>query len=202
MIAIDINQKDLKRIEDALTGVEKTAPNVLKIALNATAKQTRSELSKKARKAYAVKVSGFNKSMNTKNATTGKLEAVIKTKGEAMELGQFRAAPFRVANGDDRPENIRGKVLTQSQMADLVKSDIKAFVVKFKSGHVAVVERVPGKKMKSNPHKEFLRKLLSPSIPQMIGNEKEVYGEVRTKIGQLLEENIRKQVDRVLGGGK
>lgn len=199
---IKVESNDLKRIENALVGLEKKAPNVLKTAINATARQSRRELSTKAKKTYAVKLSGFNKSMKMKDATIGKMEAVIKTRGKAMELGQFRASPFRVTNGADRPKVMKGKVITERQMKELVNDDIKAFVVKFRSGHVAVVERVPGKKMKSNPKKEFLRKLLSPSIPQMVGNEKEVYGEMRPKIDQLLQENISRQIDRILGGIK
>lgn len=197
---IQIELSGIERIEEALNGMENKTPSVLKSALNATAKEARKELANKAKKTYAVKISGFNKTMKIKNATVGKMEAVIKARGEAMELGQFRASPFKVTNGADRPESMKGKVMTAHQMKALVKSDVKAFVVKFKSGHVAVVERVPGKKMKSNPKKEFLKKLLSPSIPQMVGNEKEVYGEIRPKIDQLLQENISRQIDRILGG--
>lgn len=195
-----MEETQIDKIQKALGELKTKTPNVLKKAINDTAKQTRMKLGNKAKEKYAVKKSGFNKDMTIKNATVGRLEATIKTKGEAMEVGQFRASPFRVTNGKNRPKSIKAKVLTSSSMKELIKGDTKAFVTKFKSGHVAVVERVPSKQMKSNPKKEFLKKLLSPSTPQMIGSKKYVYGEIQPEIQSLLEKNIQKQIQKVLEG--
>ena len=183
-----------------MNGLQKESNAILKKAINDTAKQSRKSLASEAKQTYAVKVSGFNKSMTIKNATVSKLEATIKSKGEAMELGQYKAQPFRVATGASRPKQIKAKVLTQSSMKSLISGDIKAFVAKFKSGKVAVVERDESRRMKSNPKKAFLKKLLSPSIPQILGNEKKVYGKVEPEIENLLSENIRRELQKVMEG--
>ena len=202
MIEVKIDKKQINRVQNALSSMQSQTPNVLKKAINETAKQARKEMAEKAKQNYALKTSGFNSSMRIKNATVGKLQADIITKGEALEIGKFKASPFRYTTGKNRPAYIKAKVLSQSQMKALVKSGVKAFVARFRNGHVAVAQRVPGKVMESNPKKTFLKKLLSPSIPQMIGNETKVYGEVEPRIQTLLQENIQRELIRTMGGGK
>lgn len=195
---IEVDKSHYENIKHVLNGVQKDSKAILKRAINNTAKQSRKTLATEAKKKYAVKVSGFNKSMKTKNATVSRPEAIISATGEAMELGQFKARPFRVSNGADRPDVIKAKVLTENGLKKLVKGDTKAFVAKFRSGHVAIVERDSSRKMKSNQKKDYLKKLLSPSIPQMLGNEKNVYQKVEPEIEELLSRNIRFELQKVL----
>lgn len=202
MIEIKVDKNQINKVQNTLHSMQMKSPEVLKKAINETAKQARKELSQKAQQTYALKTRGFNSSMKIKGATVSKLEANIITKGEALEIGKFKASPFKYTTGKNRPSYIKAKVLSSSNMKALIKSDVKAFVSKFRNGHVAIVQRVPGKVMESNPKKTFLKKLLSPSIPQMIGNEREVYGSVEPKIQTLLQENIQRELIRVMGGGK
>ena len=129
--------------------------------------------------------------MTIKNATAKKLEALIVTAGAPLELIDFKATPKKPPTGSDRPDVVTGKVLTQSSMKRLEIGNIKAFVAKFKSGHVSIVQR-------KGPERLPVKKLLSPSIPKMIGNEKQVYGEVEPKIAELLDANIRKYIAKTL----
>lgn len=198
MLTFEVDKEQIDTIEKALSEIQKDSKTILKKAINRTAKEARKQLAKTAKETYAVKISGFNKSMTIKSATVSKTEAIIKSKGEALEIGKFRASPFRYANGKDRPKEIKAKVLTASSMKALVKGDTKAFVARFKSGHVAVVERNPDKKMASNPKKSALKKLLSPSLPQMLGNEKKIYNKIEPQIKELLQKNIKQEVERTL----
>lgn len=198
-LTIDLNEQHLKKIEQELLAMPKEAPSALKKAVNATARKAKTQLSIETRRRYATKAAGVNQGMKLNSAKVGKLEANIIVKGEMKEIKDFKASPLTVSNGKNRPEHIKAKVLKSSSMKPLEHGGIKAFMAKFKSGHVAVVERVPGKKMKSNPKKEFLQKLLSPSAPHMVGN-KEVYGEVEPQIKTLLEENIERELLKVKGG--
>lgn len=189
-----------ENIVKVLNGAQKDSKAILKKAINNTAKQTRKSLAYKAKETYAIKVSGFSKSMTLKNATVSNLEATIQSKGEAFEIGKYKALPFKVATGSNKPKQIKAKVLKESSMRALINGDVKAFVAKFKSGHVAVVERDESRRMKSNPKKAFLKKLLSPSIPQMLGNEKNILREIAPEIGDLLTSNIRSELQRVMEG--
>ena len=167
------------------------APTVLKQALNATAKDVRSMLAEQAKEIYIVQKSKFNKAMKIKNASARKLEALIVTAGAPLELIDFKTNPKKPSAGSARPDVMTGKVLVQSSMKRLEMGNLKAFVAKFKSGHVSIVQR-------KGPERLPVKKLLSPSIPKMIGNEKQVYGEVEPKIAELLDANIRKYIARTL----
>lgn len=200
MIEFKVDDVELKKIETRLDNMGDRASDVLKKAINDTAKQARTRITKQAQTVYAARQGRFNKNMKIENAKKGSLVAIISSKGKATELMDYKTSPVRPPNQNNRPKVTKAKVIKKNSMKDLEKGDIKAFVVKFKSGHVSVVQRVHGKKMKSNPKKEFLRKLLSPTIPQMLGNEEKVYGIVQPNIYSDLQENINKHIGKVLGG--
>ena len=71
----------------------------------------------------------------------------------------------------------------------------KAFVVRYQSGHITIGQRVPGKR---KPEKEFVKTLLSPSTPNMLGYEQGVYGVVEPQMYDLLQRNIQTQILRYL----
>jgi hypothetical protein len=167
------------------------APTVLKQALNATAKDARSMLAEQAKDIYIVQKSKFNKAMTIKNASARKLEALIVTAGAPLELIDFKANPKKPSTGVDRPDVVMGKVLVKSSLKRLEMGNLKAFVAKFKSGHVSIVQR-------RGPERLPVKKLLSPSIPKMVGNEEQVYGKVEPKIAELLDANIRKYISKTL----
>lgn len=200
MIEFRVDDNELKKIETRLDNMGDQASKVLKKAINDTAKQARMRITKQAQTVYAARQGRFNKNMKIENAKKDSLVAIISSKGKATELMDYKTSPVRPPNPNNRPNVTKAKVLKKNSMKDLEKGDIKAFVVKFKSGHVSVVQRVHGKKMKSNPKKEFLKKLLSPTIPQMVGNEDKVYNIVQPHIYSDLQENINKHIDKVLGG--
>lgn len=191
MITYEYDAKTLAQVEKKLGALKSEAPKALKNAINATAKQARKELAAEAQKTYVVKSGRFNKAMTIKNATQGNLEATIKTTGAPMELKDFKVSPASVKTGSSRPSMVKAKVLSASGMKNLQKGGIKAFVVKFKSGHASVAQRQGGARLP-------IKTLYSNSIPKMIGNEKRVYGIVKPNIESNLQENINKQVRKIL----
>lgn len=191
MITYEYDAKTLAQVEKKLGALKSEAPKALKNAINATAKQARKELAAEAQKTYVVKSGRFNKAMTIKNATQGNLEATIKTTGAPMELKDFKVSPASVKTGSSRPSMVKAKVLSASGMKNLQKGGIKAFVVKFKSGHASVAQRQGGSRLP-------IKTLYSNSIPKMIGNEKRVYGIVKPNIESNLQENINKQVRKIL----
>ena len=59
-------------------------------------------------------------------------------------------------------------------------------------------DRIAEKIIKRNPDKEFVKTLFAPSVPNMLGNEKGVYGVVEPQIYDLLQQNIQEQIHRFL----
>lgn len=192
MIVFTIDDKGMvETIARQLGEYHDKAPTVLKQALNATAKDARSMLANQAKDIYVVQKSKFNKAMTIKNASARKLEALIVTAGAPLELIDFKTNPKKPPTDAERPDVTTGKVLVKSSLKRLEMGDLKAFVARFKSGHVSIVQR-------RGPERLPLRKLLSPSIPKMIGNEQQVYGEVQPKIAELLDANIRKYIKKTV----
>lgn len=195
MIVFTVDDNGLiKTIADQLGECHSKAPTVLKQALNATAKDARTMLATQAQEVYVIQKSRFNKAMSIKNATAKKLEALVKATGTSLELLDFKTVPKKPTTGDARPDITTGKVLKSSGMKRLEVGGIKAFVAQFRSGHVSIVQRRGAERLP-------VRKLLSPSIPKMVGNEKTVYGEVKPQIAELLDANIRKYIDKTISKG-
>lgn len=202
LVTITVDEAKLKNIEKRLGSNSKEAANVLKKAVNKTAREAKKKLAVKAKAEYAAKggASAYTKAMTVKSATKSSPSAIITAKGEAKELKDFKVSPTRVARTGNRPKQYRGQVLRAGSMKTLEKDGVKAFITQFQSGHISVVQRVPGKHMKSNPKKEFIKKLLSPAVPQMVGNEKRVYGVVEPEIGADLQRNLSEFIRQQMGG--
>ncbi len=191
MIEISYDSNMLAEIEKKLGDMRNEAPKVLKNAINQTAKQARKELATEAQKKYVVKSGRFNKAMKIKKATARNFAAIIKTTGKAMGLKDFKVSPATMQTGNNRPPILKAKVLKAGGMKSLEKGDLKAFITKFSSKHLAVVQR-RGKK-------RFPIKTLSAnSIPIMLGNKQRVYGIVEPNIKKNLKVNVEKQVKKVL----
>lgn len=210
MIEVKLGKDHVKQIEITLGNLSSKAPNVLKNAINTTAKQARKNLQTEAKLSYVIKASRFNKAINLKSATVGNPAALLSSKGQALELLDYRVTPKAVLHGKNRPSFLKAKVKKSSSLKPLLTSSgtVKPFIAKFKSGHVAVVERVPGIKYKSpkglqqreakklDPTR--IKKLYSPSIPAILGDENNVYGRVEPKIRSDLHDNILKNMSKLL----
>lgn len=187
LIEFEVDQTQLQRIELKLKDMKAKAPQALKNAVNATARDAKKDLANKAKETYAVKSPRFQKAIAMKNATAANPTATLKITGAVNELADFK---FKANEGTNAA---RGKVLKSSGLKTLQKGNLKAFIAKFGSGHTSVVQRKGASRLP-------LKKMLSPSIPIMVGNEAKVYGIVRPNIEDNLQKNIQKQIDKILGG--
>lgn len=190
LIEFEFDENLMKVIEDALGDLKSESRKVLKNAVNRTSKQAKADLAKKAQETYSVKKNRFTKAMATKNATIAKPEATIRVTGEQMELKDFKVSPATYQTGRNRPSVTKAKVLLSSRLKPLASSN-KAFLAKFSNGHVSVVQRKTKKRFP-------LKKLLSNSVPKMVGSQERVYGIVEPDIYDNLMENIQSEIRRVL----
>lgn len=190
LIRFEFDEDLLKVIEDALGDLRSESRKVLKNAVNATAKQAKADLAKKAQETYVVKKTRFTKAMKTKNATVSRPEAVINITSAQLELKDFRVSPATYSTGENRPDVYKAKVLLSSSMKGL-QAHTKAFLVKFSNGHVSVAQRRGKRRFP-------IKKLLSNSIPTMIGNQERVFGIVEPDIYDNLMDNIVIQIGKVL----
>ncbi len=193
MIDVTIEQRTKNALKNQISralGVGKNSAltdEVLRQAVNATAKQVRKRLAETAQETYTVKNAGFNKAMKIKNATKSNLSAVISSKSPALELINFKTNPARA--GSSAPEIVKAKVLKENQLKRLEKDGIKAFIVKFASGHTAIAERTGASRLP-------IKTLYSRGVAAMLGDEKRVYGVIEPEIRDMLQEQVYKAIDR------
>ena len=204
MIHFQVEMQDLTQIEAALGMTRDKSKMVLRTAINNTAKQTVTLLVNEANREYYISKGKVRKTMSTKKATTGKLEAIIKSEEPVNELYDFKVRPKAYAQHNRPLAGHTGNVRRDNSPSRLylkpgASSDkYKAFVVKYQSGHITIGQRVPGKRMKSKPEKEFVKTLLSPSTPNMLGYEQGVYGVVEPQMYDTLQRNIQEQILRYM----
>lgn len=211
MFELEAAEKDCVLIMDALGRIRDKTPMAVKGAINETQKELTKFLVKQSSKKYIAKQSEIKGSIKNTKAKTGRLEAVIKSISPMTELYQRKISdkelhwPF---NSSARPEFIKGKVIRAANLEKLrlrpgAKDEYRAFVARFtnrsKSGeiseHITVAQRVPGKRMKSKPWKEALKKLLAPADPMMVGK---VYDEADTDVSGMLNKHIESNLDRYI----
>lgn len=165
------------------------APAMLKNALNTTARKVRKQFIKDAQGRYAVKDKSVFKredqgAPKLYTASPASLTATIASKGPMQDIMSFLTRP-NMGTGA-----AAAQVLNSGSLKPLELEGLKAFVTRFASGHVAIVQR-------RGPERLPVKKLLSPSVPHMLGNE-EVRKQAEELTYKILQEEIDKQVQRVL----
>lgn len=201
MIKFEFDEAGLQKVEKKLGAMKSEAPRALKNALNATAKDARKDLANKARETYTVKIGGFNSQMKIERASTGNLVAIIRSQGAPLELKKFSVQGGR--RGSAMTTQINKKHGRKSWGGNAFVNNIarngqtrKRGTAKGAAGsavsHVAAAVR-HGSRLP-------IKKLFSVSVPQMIGNEKDVYGVVKPHIQENLQKNIDAQVAKILRG--
>lgn len=205
MIHYHVEMQDLTKIEAALGMMKDKSKMVLRSAINNAAKQTEKRLVNEAHARYKYHdgKSGIKKANTVKKAKVSNMTAIIEAKGPANELLDFNVQPRTYyPAGRGAPKWIRSRGRRDSKLTRVARrptasgDKYKGFVVRYQSGHLAVVERVPGKKMKSKPHKEAIESLYSIATPKM---EEVVYkDEISDDMYDLLQQSIQTQILRYL----
>lgn len=182
---------EIRKIIGQLDGLRNQigAPKLLKNALNSTARKVRKQFVKDAQGRYAVKDKSIFKredqgAPKLYTASPANLTATIASKGPMQDIMSFLTRP-NMGTGA-----AAAQVLNSGSLKPLELEGLKAFVTRFASGHVAIVQRI-------GPERLPVKKLLSPSVPHMLGNE-EVRKQAEKMTYEILQEEIDKQVQRVL----
>lgn len=206
---IYVEMEGLHELESDLGMLRDKSNLVLKAAINNTAKIVSGEMVEGAHKKYDYKKASIKKANSIKKATVRKPESVISAVGPTNDMLSFRVRPSTYFPGSrGAPSWIKARVKRSQPFEKIAlrpeapNDKYKAFVVRYKSGHYALAQRVPGEKMKSKPWKEAVKSLLSLSTPKM---EAIAYDEnLEGNVDDILEGEIERQIQRFMRykGGK
>lgn len=189
MVIVDLDQFT-DGIEKALGELKNETPTVLRSALSNTARNVRRIVLKEAEKRYEYQDSSAWKASNS-----GALKLKAKTRrdqfytrlvssGPMNELLDFMVSPSKYAP-DNRPAAHASKVLSSGALA-ILGAEPKPFITRFRSGHIAVVQRTGRKRLP-------VKSLLSPSVPSMVQNA----GLVETA-NELIAAELPKQIQKAI----
>ena len=175
--------RQLDRFKDKLG-----APAVLQKVVKTTAQKVKTQLVKDAKKRYAlVDESGLkDQNKGAPRITTQKgaaVSAVITSKGSMQDIMAFLTQP------NTKTGAAAAQILNEGREKELKKGNLKAFVTRFASGHVAIVQR-------RGENRLPVKKLLSPAVPHMLGNE-EVRKQAETLAFQIMQKEMEKQIRKI-----
>ena len=203
-------EEKLKRIRKELGKLKDKAPSVLRAAINAAAVKTKKAMIKKVKDEYAVAGGqdfstthlpvASNKTFNLIRASQKKLRAILETKGMKNEVGRFKVSSRKVSITGNRPNSYSAKIKKLGSMKPAA-GGVKWFWVRFKSGHEAMVQRMPGVPMDSNPKKDKLDMKLGPSNEEIYGTD-EMKDLADNTYQSELQIAIQKHVQKTLQSAK
>lgn len=166
------------------------APDILQKAVKTTAQKVRRQIIKDAKEHYALTdESGLkNRSKGAPKVSSSKgaeISSTIISKGPMQDIMTFLTQP------NTKTGAAAAQILNDSAPKKLEKGDLKAFVTRFASGHVAIVQR-------KGPERLPVKKLLSPAVPHMLGNDI-VRAKATAMAYDILQAEIEKHIAKVLG---
>lgn len=183
-------EKELQNIIARLYGLPNqiASPKILMSATNSAAREVQEQLLKGAKEKYAVSREKIweDKKQGAPKVITARASdpsAVIRSRGPMQEIMAFMTRPNTETGA------AAAKVLNSGSMKPLEKGDLKAFLARFKSGHVAIVQREGRERLP-------VKKLLSPAVPHMLGNE-EVREQAEGIAYATLQKEIQKRIDKL-----
>lgn len=217
---------EVSGVEEAvylLGDLRSKAPAVLKTSVNATARETRKLMIAQAKARYAVNTAGrrhLDDLKQRKKATNRSISAELYIAKMRNDLGYFATSPrypthYTGKHWVEGPKVWKGKVLKGSQMKPLpgghreVYGEVsKAFLAKFKSGHIGMVQRDIGS---SSEHtvtangyprwrnkKGQVEKLVTLGSPSATAMHNTVWPDVRPDAEEYLQNRLFEQTERVL----
>lgn len=165
------------------------APEILQKAVKTTAQKVRRQIVKDATGQYALTddrgLKHQNKGAPKVSSSKGaEISSTIISKGSMQDIMAFLTQP------NTKTGAAAAQVLNNSTPKKLEKGDLKAFVTRFSNGHVAIVQR-------TGPERLPVKKLLSPAVPHMLGNEI-VRSKATAMAYEILQAEIEKHIAKTL----
>lgn len=196
MLLVDLNQYYEEVAETLGDALQKEVPKVLRSALSNTSRRVRKQVVKEAASRYAYQEQDAWKATNSgaiklKAGTRGdRFYTKLTSSGPMNELLDFMVSPAAYSP-QNRPDAHKAKVLSAGSLKGLTGTP-KPFITKFKSGHIAIVQRAGDDRLPVNS-------LLSPSVPSMVKNaglretaEELMAAELPVQIQKAIQRTLKK----------
>lgn len=197
ILTIKMSDQIIRDIETKLEGIRKPQ-SAVKTVINNASKKVQRTLANKASEAYAGPIARqraiLAKSQIDK-ASAGSQQAIIRFKSPVHEPRNYRVLGVSLNSGKivDRKLTKAGKAakIRIGILKGSTKEAKGAFLVQFKSGHVAIARRIEGSRR--------IKSFMSPSYMKIIGNKK-VYDP--REVSGILNAEVEKVIAKALKGSR
>lgn len=178
-------EKIIRQVHDLRDKI--SSPVILQRAVKTTARKVRTQLVKDTKERYALTDERGLKdpakgAPRITSSTGAAVSSTIRSKGPMQDIMAFLTQP------NTKTGAAAAQVLNSGTAKQLAVDDLKAFVTRFSNGHTAIVQRRGADRLP-------IKKLLSPAVPHMMGNE-EVRAKAETLAVQILQKEIEKQIKK------
>lgn len=183
---ITIDEGKIKEVEKELGQYQSKARLALSRALNRAASNAKTNASKKVREKYVIKAKDINSTITISKASSGNLNASVRSSGERIPLIKFKVSP-----SSPRPKK-PPKVLRVEVKKGGLKDLIGAFVANVNGNKV--FKRTTSKRLP-------IQQLYGPAVPQMMGNQS-VTEFITTEAKKTFDKRLDHEIQRIMGGNK
>ncbi len=192
MYQMNVHVMGLKELEMRLGKLAPEAKRVMRIAVNDTARQTRTMLNNEVRQRYVVKRNKVNKAVKLIPATNATLTAILASRGKPLPLSDFQVRK----NGKRKAG--QGHQLHGTSLSQIIKEGNKSFMTNV-SNHTGDGDTVSHKGLFFRVSKKRfpIRQVYGSSVPVMLGGAN-IYGRLEPEIHEKLQDNLQKHIDLVL----
>ena len=184
----EVDKADLALIESKLKGVSTKSPSALRNAINRTATKGKKMITSGIKESYTMKGRAYGKEITIERATTGHLDATIKSQGKPRTLKEYKyTAPKKGVKAD----------IIKTGLKEILSSQGGGRPFVAKGGSVAglIVQRTSKKRYP-------LRVLKSVSVPKMVEmvykGERGSEGELDPKIKKALHDEIMNEIKKLI----
>ena len=204
-------------VQRTLGDLKNKTPAAVKVTVNATAREARKLMIAEAKARYAVNAKGaphLKELVQKKKATNADPSAMLHIKTFRNDLGYFKYSPTGVFSGRDvftrAADVVVAKVLKASGMKPLTGdgSHSKGFLIKYKSGHIGMGQRLIGSSSSRDTTENGLprwrnaqgnvEKVQTMGSPSATAMHRTVWPIIEPDVEDYLQTRLQEQVQKVL----
>lgn len=199
---LEVDPAQLEEITKRLDGLVHKSPTVLKNASNETTRKSIKMTSEEIDKRYMYEGHGgesdnLQKHLKRKVATYANPRNIVDVSDFKKEIIDFDVSHKRPLSRSNPASWVQGHLHMASARKHLRHPDSgnKGFVVQFKTGHVSVVGRVPGKDKDGKFSKRKIKTIMGLSYAHMASQG---FKQIEDEVGAMLQANVDKQIRKVM----
>ena len=178
-----IEIRNLAKVEKLLKDIPKGVEKATSSAIN----RSLVTLKKNVKDNYGIKSTEVEKAMVVQKATLTKITGSIKSKSPLLSLYKFLKS-----NNENEIKVLIKKTSGTQRVRGKKNLKGKPFIARMKNGHKGIFQKKENRK---------IEELKTLSIPQMLGSESVMeYIRSNNEVDNVLEKNLRREVNRILKG--